>query len=330
MATPINTPIIQPTDFDQFLDELGLGILSQEERDDLAKQAREMATYAVIVKIRQAVGTDKIKEFTELMERAYETGDHTEFNQFFQRAVPNPDFLIEEAVEEVKKTIRAALRNMPKMMEKYMNLYDERVDEKRKRQQAEDAVETEEQKDTEEKQATETESFKGADPFPWEIESNNAAEEALDKVRAAKIVEADLAEDLTAANQPENNDQPESETPAEQQAAASSPTGEDAAAQAPVFPWEMPESTPTAPDNEAASVPAEPSTPTAPTSDRAPLESAPAPLAPSAPDSASNSSLPDLPLPPAEPQPINPPSEQDDTDTNSGTAINDDLDALTK
>jgi hypothetical protein len=192
---PLINPPLKPTDFDALLEEIGLNILPQEEKDAVADKAREMATYSVIRKLRENLSDQQLTELETLWVKAEEDGNYTAVNEFLLKNVPNAEALSDEAVEEVKELIRDSFKDFPKIVKKHVDEYMEKreqfdntgqqrfeqiINDRINERDAEAAVapsledkseSTEENKPNATEATTEPEAF-----FPWEQQTHPVTE----------------------------------------------------------------------------------------------------------------------------------------------------------
>lgn len=115
-TSPLDASVIEPTDFDNFLAELGLDILPQEEQDAIADQAREMTSFYVTEIIRERLDEQQQQQLANMMDNAKQKNSHLEVNEFLLRAVPDLDSVIEDAVFRTKQTMRKALVHLPDVL----------------------------------------------------------------------------------------------------------------------------------------------------------------------------------------------------------------------
>lgn len=112
MATPLLTSMFKPTDFDLFLDEIGLEDLTGRSRVELIDDILQSVEYALSIKIFRRLSTEKQAQLNNLMDEADKTGNEAIVNDFLAQEFPDIESVVDEAIEKVKNDLRLSTASM--------------------------------------------------------------------------------------------------------------------------------------------------------------------------------------------------------------------------
>lgn len=121
MAVPVFQSAIKATDFDLFLDEIGLEDLDARGRIELVDKAIQAVEYRLVTNLLDRLSTDKKIELVDLMREADKTGNEGPVNDFYAREIPDVESIVDEAIDEVKSRLRASTASMKDSFAMYMS-----------------------------------------------------------------------------------------------------------------------------------------------------------------------------------------------------------------
>lgn len=122
--------IFQPTDFDLFLDEVGLGEMTPEARIQLVDNLRQAISYRIVTEIYTQLSVEQKTQLVELMQKADETGDEKPVNDFLLKCIPDVEALVDDIVESEKNKLRPGAAMFQKFLEGYLATLERKVEEK--------------------------------------------------------------------------------------------------------------------------------------------------------------------------------------------------------
>ncbi len=117
MAQPLTQTVFQPTDFDLFLDEVGLQDVTGKARLALVDKLRDSVHYSIVSKIAKHLDFEGQITFVNLMKEADKTGNEAPVNEFLFQKIPHIESLIEESIEEVKDKLRFSSANLQDLVD---------------------------------------------------------------------------------------------------------------------------------------------------------------------------------------------------------------------
>lgn len=122
MATPILTSLIKPTDFDLFLDEIGLEDVVGRDRVALVDKFLQSVEYQLVTLIFRRLTTEKQIELIELMKEADKTENEAPVNVFLLKEIPDVETMVDEAIEKVKADLRVSTASMQESIDAQLAL----------------------------------------------------------------------------------------------------------------------------------------------------------------------------------------------------------------
>jgi hypothetical protein len=161
MSIPLFHSAFPATEFEAFLDEIGIGAnLSPEEKEEVAYKAREIVKYNVTGLILQRMDTEeKQEELARLIEETEKSGSDIELNQFFLREIPDWEIMIDEEVQKVRRDLRDGVAKLPQYIEYAESLMASNAPKEEANEPAQSPNST----------SQEAQSNVNMEPFPWEV-----------------------------------------------------------------------------------------------------------------------------------------------------------------
>lgn len=126
MATPILGSIFKPTDFDNFLEEIGLGDMSPEARLQLVDNMTQSVQYRIITEIFSSLSGEQKLELVRLMQEAKKTGDDNPVNDWLLQQLPDIEGMVDDIVEQEKQRLRPGAATMQKVLDEFLTLIEQR------------------------------------------------------------------------------------------------------------------------------------------------------------------------------------------------------------
>lgn len=124
MTTPLVQSVFKPTDFDLFLDEIGLESLTGRDRIAMVDRITQILEYQLVTTIFDKLSTEKKIELVELMKRADETGNEAPVNEYLHQHLPDIEALVDEAISKVKNDLRVSTASINDSIEKHMAILE--------------------------------------------------------------------------------------------------------------------------------------------------------------------------------------------------------------
>lgn len=106
MAAPLIRSLFQPTDFDTFLDEIGLADLDGNDRAQLAETMKQSVEYGIVTKIFSTLPAGEKLTLVELMKEGDASGNDIKVNDWLRKKFPEIETLVDEVIENVKNQVR--------------------------------------------------------------------------------------------------------------------------------------------------------------------------------------------------------------------------------
>lgn len=120
MAAPLFQHVFQPTEFDDYLEEIGLGNISPEARLQMIDEFREGVLYEIVIRGFSSLGEDEQFEYVRLMKDANKSGDYSKTNEFLYKHIPDIEAMIEEIVDDVKRRMRPGAAVLRKVSDEFL------------------------------------------------------------------------------------------------------------------------------------------------------------------------------------------------------------------
>lgn len=120
MAQPLTQSYFKPTDFDKFIDELGLNNLSPRSRIEFVDKIRQAVEFTFITKLFRRLSEDKKIKLVELMQEADKTGNEAPVNEFLETEFPDVEGIVDEAIDKIKNDLRLSTASIADSFEQVM------------------------------------------------------------------------------------------------------------------------------------------------------------------------------------------------------------------
>ncbi len=116
MPKPLTQSLFKPTDFDLFLDSIGLSKQSKEARISLIDRMQQAVEYQIVTQIFSRLTGDEKLNLIDLMKEADETENEKPVNDFLLEKIPDIEMLVDEAIDKVKNDLRIGTAGMAAAM----------------------------------------------------------------------------------------------------------------------------------------------------------------------------------------------------------------------
>lgn len=126
MAPPLTGSIFKPTDFDRYLEEIGLGDLSPEARIKLVDTLHESVQYRIVTEVLSSLSTQQKLELARLMQEANKTGEDTPVNDYLLKQIPDVEGLVDDIIEQEKRKLRPGAATLQKVLDEYFTYAEKR------------------------------------------------------------------------------------------------------------------------------------------------------------------------------------------------------------
>jgi hypothetical protein len=120
MAAPLFQQILQPTKFDEYLDELGLGNMSPQARVKMADDLMQIVQYRIVTEAYSSLSAQEKLDYMELMQEAVKNDNYTKSNQFLYQHIPEIETFAEEIIDEELEKLRPGAAVFRKVTDEFL------------------------------------------------------------------------------------------------------------------------------------------------------------------------------------------------------------------
>lgn len=120
MAAPLFQHLLQPTKFDEYLDEIGLEHVTPEARVKMVDDLTEIVQYRIVTEAFSSLTDEEKEEYIALMQEAVKDDNYIKSNQFLYQHIPDIEAFVDEIVQEELSKLKPGAAVFRKVTEEFL------------------------------------------------------------------------------------------------------------------------------------------------------------------------------------------------------------------